>query len=67
MSDLRPIGEVARLLGVCRSTLWAWERRGIVQPYRDHRGYRYYDAAQVEAMRQRLQPTKLNRPATAPQ
>jgi len=55
---LRPIGEVTRILGVCRSTLWGWERRGIVTPYRDHRGHRYYDEAQIEAMRERLRPKK---------
>ncbi|MBM3500892.1 MAG: MerR family transcriptional regulator [Armatimonadetes bacterium] len=55
-ADLRPIGAVLRTLGICRSTLWEWERRGIVAPYRDHRGHRYYDDAQVEALRQRLEP-----------
>jgi len=53
---LTPIGEVLRLLGICRSTLWAWERRGIVTPYRDCRGHRFYDDAQVMALRERLQP-----------
>lgn len=53
---LTPIGEVLRLLGVSRSTLWAWERRGIVSSYRDYRGYRYYDDAQIEVLRERMQP-----------
>ncbi|MEN6640954.1 MAG: MerR family transcriptional regulator [Armatimonadia bacterium] len=53
---LRPIGEVLRALGISRSTLWRWERTGIVAPYRDHRGYRYYDEAQIDALRRRLQP-----------
>lgn len=55
---LTRIGEVLRLLGICRSTLWDWERRGIVTPYRDYRGYRFYDQAQIDAMRQRLEPTQ---------
>ena len=55
---LNPIGDVMRLLGVSRSTLWRWEQRGIVTPYRDHRGYRYYDQTQIGEMRERLQPTK---------
>ena len=54
--SLRPIGEVLRALGVCRETLWRWERAGVVSPYRDHRGHRFYDATQVEALRQHSQP-----------
>ncbi len=57
-SELKAIGKVMRALGVCRSTLWNWEQRGIVTPYRDYRGYRYYDDAQIEALRQRIEPRK---------
>ena len=53
---LKPIGEVCRLLGVCRSTLWGWERKGYVQPYRDYRGHRFYDDEQINALRKHLQP-----------
>ncbi len=56
--QLRPIGQVLRILRVCRSTLWNWEQRGIVVPYRDSRGHRYYDDTQIEALRQRLQPRR---------
>ena len=56
--DLKPIGEVLRILRICRSTLCDWERRGIVAPYRDYRGHRYYDNAQIKALERRLQPRK---------
>ena len=49
-SELKAIGEVMRILGICRSTLWDWERRGTVAPYSDHRGHRYYDETQIEAL-----------------
>ncbi len=57
-TELKPIGEVLRTLGICRSTLWEWERRGIVTPYRDHRGHRFYDEEQIEALKQRLEPKR---------
>ena len=56
--DLKPIGEVMRLLGVSRSTLWEWERWGIVTPYRDYRRHRYYDAEQIAELQRRLEPRK---------
>lgn len=55
-SALKPIGQVLHVLQISRATLWRWEREGIVAPYRDHRGYRFYDRAQIEALRRRLQP-----------
>ena len=57
-ADLQPIGAVLRLLGISRGTLWEWERRGVVTPYRDYRGHRFYDDGQIEALRQRLQPRR---------
>lgn len=44
------IGEAARLVGVSRATLRAWERRGLVQPDRSSAGYRRYTLAEVERL-----------------
>ncbi|MCA9877084.1 MAG: helix-turn-helix domain-containing protein [Thermomicrobiales bacterium] len=44
------IGEAARLVGVSRATLRAWEARGLVQPDRSSAGYRRYTLADVERL-----------------
>lgn len=44
----RPIGALARRLGLRPATLRAWERAGVLRPRRDPRtGYRVYSAADV--------------------
>ncbi len=48
-----PIREVARITGIPRNTLLAWERRyGVVTPERAANGYRMYDESEVELLRQ---------------
>jgi molybdopterin-binding protein len=44
--------QVAQLLGVTPKTLYTWEKEGRADPpERDWRGWRWYSAAQVEALR----------------
>lgn len=39
--------DVRAIVGCCDGTLRNYERRGIIIPYRDHRGYRRYTKAQA--------------------
>jgi molybdopterin-binding protein len=44
--------QVAQMLGVTTKTLYTWEKEGRVEaPERDWRGWRWYSASQVEALR----------------
>ncbi len=44
--------QVAQLLGVTPKTLYTWEKEGRTEPpERDWRGWRWYTASQVEALR----------------
>lgn len=46
------IGTVAKLTGISRNTITAWERRyGLIRPEKDASGYRVYTDAQVELLR----------------
>ena len=59
MSQLLGVRDAVRMLGVDRTTLYAWERRGLVTPLRDYRNYRFYRARDIERlrrMRERRQP-----------
>ena len=51
------IGETARRLACHPVTVKALEERGFLTGYRDYRGWRFYDAEEVERLRiQRLSP-----------
>jgi len=55
--ELIIIGETARRLSCHPVTVKALEKRGLLTPYRDFRGWRFYDAEEVERLRlQRLSP-----------
>jgi DNA-binding transcriptional MerR regulator len=55
--DLVIIGETARRLACHPVTVKALEKRGFLTGYRDYRGWRFYDAEEVERVRiQRLSP-----------
>lgn len=52
-SELISITELSALTGVNPVTLRAWERRyGLLRPVRSSKGYRLYDAAALERVRQ---------------
>ena len=56
MKNLISIGEVARILKVDRFTLYAWEKKGIVSPLRDYRGFRFYTQEQLNELIERIKP-----------
>lgn len=58
MENLIRIGEAARILKVDRFTLYAWEKKGIVTPLRDYRGYRFYSKEQLDKLIERMKPRK---------
>ena len=43
--------EAARLIGASDSSLYNWERRGLLTPFRTPSGHRRYDRSQVVALR----------------
>lgn len=60
MSKVLAVRDAVKLLGVDRTTLYAWERRGLVTPLRDYRNHRFYRARDIERlrrMRERRQPS----------
>ena len=56
MDGLVQVAEAARQVGVDRSTLYRWERRGRVTPLRDYRGWRFYCAEDIERLRKWREP-----------
>jgi DNA-binding transcriptional MerR regulator len=50
MAEKILIGEAARRLKCSTVTLKKWEQKGCLKGYRDHRGWRYYDAAEIERL-----------------
>jgi len=50
MPDLIGSREAARILGVCRGTVWNWAAKGKLTTL-NGRGYRMFDRAEVEALR----------------
>lgn len=54
---LLKIGEVIRILGVDRKTLWDWDKKGKLPCIKDWRGTRFYTRSQVEEVYARM---KLN-------
>ena len=48
--------EVCRMVGVSRNTLFRWLREGMVTEveYRDHRGWRLFTQAQVDAIKKKM-------------
>lgn len=59
MRNLIPIGEAFRRLGVDRVTLRRWEKEGLVKPYRDHRGYRFYTEEDLQRLAQWRKPRQM--------
>jgi DNA-binding transcriptional MerR regulator/mannose-6-phosphate isomerase-like protein (cupin superfamily) len=45
------IADVARIAGVSKSTIRLWEDQGLIKPVRSASRYRYFDAAEVERIR----------------
>jgi hypothetical protein len=46
--------QVADRLQVCRKTVQRYATRGLLKAERDDRGHRWFDAAEVERLRQQL-------------
>ncbi len=66
MAALVTVGEAAARLGVDPTTLRRWERRGLVRPLRDYRGWRFYRPEDVERLRKWREPTAPYRAVQAP-
>src|SRR5690348_14656899 len=45
------ISEVARIAGVSNSTIRLWERQGLIKPVRSDSKYRFFNAEDVERVR----------------
>ena len=44
------------MVSVDRTTLYRWERRGLVKPLRDYRGWRFYRPEDIERLRRWREP-----------
>jgi len=51
MAETILIGEAARRLKRHPVTVKTWEKQGLLTPYRDYRGWRYYDSSEIERLR----------------
>jgi DNA-binding transcriptional MerR regulator len=58
MENLIRIGEAARILKVDRLTMYSWEKKGIVKPLRDYRGFRFYTQEQLNELIKRMRPKR---------
>jgi len=56
MLELRTVRDASRALGVDRRTLYRWERKGLVKPLRDYRGWRFYRPQDIERLRRWREP-----------
>jgi DNA-binding transcriptional MerR regulator len=56
MSRILSVRGAIRKLRVDRSTLYRWERRGLVKPLRDYRGWRFYRPKDIERLRRWREP-----------
>jgi len=65
MAQLLTVGEVAEELEVDPTTLRRWERRGIVRPLRDYRGWRFYRAEDLQRLRRWREPKTVGKPGRA--
>ena len=41
----------AKQIGVSRGTIYAWEKRGVIRPLKNHLGWRYFTAEMIERLR----------------
>ncbi len=62
------IGETARRLQCNAATVKSLERRGLLTAYRDYRGWRFYDADEVEQLRieRQSQPRRVDPQSCSP-
>ncbi len=45
------IQAAAKQIGVSRGTIYAWEKRGVIRPLKNHLGWRYFTAEMIERLR----------------
>lgn len=50
------IKAAAEQIGVSRGTIYAWERRGIIRPLKNHLGWRYFTSDMIRRLRSLVIP-----------
>jgi len=50
------IQAAARQIGVSRGTIYAWERRGVIRPLKNHLGWRYFTVEMIQRLRGLVTP-----------
>lgn len=59
LGDYLTVGEAASTLGVSRSTLRNWDKKGKLKPYRHPlNGYRLYNRKELDALLREVRPAK---------
>lgn len=54
--ELMSIGQAIRELGIDRVTAYRWEKRGVLKPKKDNKGYRFFDKSEIERIKQEREP-----------
>ncbi len=49
-SEIYQIGDVANIVGISRDTLRYYEKRGLISPYKEKNGYRYYTESDIQKL-----------------
>ena len=50
------IQAAAKQIGVSRGTIYAWERRGVIRPLKNHLGWRYFTVEMIQRLRGLVTP-----------
>lgn len=56
MKNIYTVQEILKLLKICRSTMYAWERKGILDPKRNGKtNHRFFDKDDIDKLAHKIQ------------
>ena len=60
--QLVPVSQAGKLLGISTTTLYRYEKKGLIQPYRTIGGHRRYNLIQLQNFREDIMNSDLSKP-----